>query len=146
MNICDQVSAAIAAFLVTQSPPGDARVTKGISADLNAEVETRIVVIGQDSNLRKPSLPGLYDVSGEVAVLQSVDAENAEASFESLCLWVQESIGGKYGMPDFIMGIDPDLHVYSWQFIGSSLAASERKFLASYKWTAFARNHSLTTI
>ena len=73
MNICDQVSAALVTFLATQSITGNPSIVKGISADLNNEAKTRIVVIGDNSALRKPSLPGIYDVTGEVAVIQGVD-------------------------------------------------------------------------
>ena len=145
MNIANQVSRAITAFLETQTIPNDPTVINGLTTDLNDESQSRVIVIGTSAELRKASLPGLYDVSGTVNVIQSVDDTDGETRFTDICDSIQSILGGKYTMPAILEGIDSDLKIYSYQWLGSSLAASTRKFMATYNWTAFTRNSPTTT-
>jgi len=144
MNINNQVAVAIASFIGGLPVPGSPTIVSGIKTDLNAAQDSRIIVIGERSDLRKPSLPGLYDVTGSVNIIQSVDTDGCEAAFHATCDYINNALGGRYGMPGILQAIDPYLYVYSYQWIGSNLAASDRKFLAVYQWTAFVRNTANT--
>lgn len=145
MNIANQVALAITTFLQTQTIPNAPTVINGLTTDLNDETQSRVIVVGTGAELRKASLPGLFDVSGTVNVIQSVDDSDGETRFSVICDSVESILGGKYGMPLILEGIDSDLKIYSYQWLGSSLAASTRKFMATYNWTAFTRNSPTTT-
>jgi hypothetical protein len=113
--------------------------------DLNDEATSRIVVIGTDSSLRKAALAGLFDVNGTVNVIQSVDETDGTAKFHAMCEAVQSILGKREATKSALMAIDPDLFIYSYQWLGDTPAATQRKFMASYSWTAFARNSPNTT-
>ena len=149
MNLPEQIAAAIAAYLQTQSVANSPAIQSGISAAVVVEEISRVVVVGNEAALRKSSLPGLYDVSGTVNVIQALDDDQSEIKFAQTCDSINHILGGKYGMPCILQNVDPQLKVFSYQWLGNSLAVgggnTSRQFLASYQWTAFASNTPITT-
>ena len=145
MNISNQLAVAIATFLQGETIPHSPTIISGLVTDLNDEAQSRIIVVGSAATLRKASLPGLYDVTGTANIIQSVDDADGEDRFTDICDEIESLMGGKYGMPAILEAIDPELKIYSYQWLGSDLAAGKRHFKATYNWTAFARNHTTTT-
>lgn len=145
MIIENQIAVAIAAYLTAQTVTNDPTIISGMVTDLNDEATSRIVVIGTESTLRKASLPGLFDVSGTVNVIQSVDETGGDTKFHEMCDAMESILGARNATKAALMAIDTDLFIYSWQWLGEIPAANNRKFMASYNWTAFARNSPNTT-
>lgn len=145
MNISEQVSIALAQILRDELT--GIQIDSGISASINSAEDMRVVVYSSDAQMRKPSLPGLYDVSGDVMIMAVMTSDNAVDNFNQLCDTVNQLLGGKYSMPALFKSIDPDLHVYSYQWLGSNLGvtADQKCFTATYQWTVFARNTPNTT-
>lgn len=144
MNMANQIALAMAGHLSAQTLPHSPQIDAGLSVVSATEDESRIVVIGTEATLRKPLLPGLYDITGSVDVIQSVDSEDAESRFHEICDSINSILGDKDGMPAILAGVDPELHVYSYNWTGSRLMAGSRRLLAQYNWTAFARNTPTT--
>jgi hypothetical protein len=144
VNISNQVAEAIVGYLQDEVIVHDPTIIPGMSKDLSDERSSRIVIIGTDAMLRKPSLPGLYDVNGTVNVIQSVDDTDGDIKFEAMCAEVESILGARATTKAAIMSQDADLFIYSYIWLGSNLAASARKFMATYNFTVFARNSTNT--
>jgi hypothetical protein len=146
VNIANQCAVAIATYLQGEDIAHSPAVEYGISAALNESENARVIVVGNDAKLRKESLPGLYDINGEIHILQSVDEEDAETKLGEICDSINSIMGGKYGMPAILQGIDSDLHIYSYNWQGSqNVSGGKRQFGTIYNFHLFARNTSNTT-
>lgn len=142
MMITDQISAAVAGILAAASLPHDPTVQPMVADLENSEEVCRVIVNATTSELRKPSLPGIYDVSGEVVIQHSMDADGVDSpaeNFQEVCDAVRGVIGAKYGMPTSIQAEDEDLHIFSWNLTGQENVNVARCFLARFAWTACAR-------
>jgi hypothetical protein len=148
MMITDRLAAALATLLAQSELPGDPSVVTQIDITENDEESARVIVVAGSSELRKPSLPGNYDVLGEVTIFKTIDqqsgTEDLVAEFQELCDAIEEIVGMKYDIIPLLRGIDPKLEVYSWNLTGQASMMQERAMGARFSWAAFARqdNHN----
>lgn len=148
MMITDRLAAALATLLAQSALPGDPSVVTQIDITENDEESARVIVVAGSSELRKPSLPGNYDVLGEVAIFKTIDQQvgtgDLVTEFQELCDAVEEIVGMKYDIIPMLRGIDPKLEVYSWNLTGQASMMQERAMGARFSWAAFARqdNHN----
>jgi len=137
MTITDTASKALAAVL-REEVLSASTIDEGISASINDVFDNRVIVIGNDASLRHPFVPGKYDVRGEVVIQQSVDTEDAENLFRTLCEEVRTSLENKDTLPDRIAGQHPGFLVYTFIFQDQTASPSKRGFQAAYQWEIFA--------
>lgn len=144
MTIPDRIATALAAVLRDSSLPGSPSVRSGVSlAELTEEREI-IIVQGITATLRKPTLAGNYDVSGEVTVKRVIfteDGETAEQAlnaFSALCKAVEGVVGQKYQLCTLLPIKQPALKVYSWNHVGQDTHPQDHRLLARYQWMAVA--------
>ena len=145
MNISNQLAEAMTSYLQGLTFTGTPTINTSLTADLNTEEGSRIVVVGNQSNLYKTSLPGIYRIDGSVNIIQSVDEASGAETFNTLCEEMESAIGGKTEMIDNLQTEDSELHIYTYNFMGSSIAAADRQFMCSYQFEIIARNHDNTT-
>jgi hypothetical protein len=144
MTITDRLTEAIRQVLADSSLPGDPDVTAGIEIAVNEEESKRVIVTATSSELRKMSLPGNYDVTGEVTVFFTMDSqvnesEDLKADFRTLCDSIEEIVGQKYIMPMSLQNVDGKLMVYSWNLTGQDSFMQSRAMGAKFNWTCYAR-------
>lgn len=144
MNIANQVAVAITGVLGSSGIPYDPTIIDGMSPEVNTETNSRIVVVAGEATLYKTSLPGVFEIKGVVHVIQSDDTDNSDTRLTSMTDAVESTLGQKYSMPDMVAGIDPELHLYTYNWLGPDLARNERKSMVSYNWQCIAK-HSPNT-
>lgn len=146
MTITDRVTEALAQVLSDASLPGDPSVVAGIETAVNAEESLRVICHATSSEIRKLSLPGNYDVTGEVTVFATIDDQDGEdeakAVYRQLCDAVEEVVGQKYGMPMSLQAADQKLNVYSWNLTGQDSFMQSRAMGAKFNWTCYVRQDS----
>ena len=136
-SITDQASEALVAVL-GEDVPSASTIDPGIRAEVNDKFNNRVVVVGSGASLRHPFVPGKYDVSGEVLVQQSVDSDDAETNFRTLCDEVRRSMENKDTYPGRLEAKQPGMLVYSWIFQEQAANPSKRGFQAVFQWSIFA--------
>ena len=137
MTITDSFATALTGYLTDQVSLAST-VDNGIRANLVTEFDNRVVVNSTSATERFRYVQGLYDLSGEVYVQQSVDSEDAESKFRSLSEEVRALLEDKRDMPGKIEAYNPDLRIHSWNFVEQVASPSERGFQTIFSWTAFA--------
>lgn len=139
MMITDQIATALAAILTASGLPHSPTIQTAVSTTENEAEVLRVIATALTSELRKPNLPGIYDVSGEVAILQGIGDTNAETNFRAVCEAIRHVVGSKYQMPVSLKSQDADLHVYSWNLTGQENFNNGIVLGARFLWTACAR-------
>lgn len=142
MMITDQLSAAVAGILAASSLPHSPSVDRMVSDAENDQEVCRVIVTAQTAELRKPLLPGIYDVAGEVVIQHAISADGVDSpaeNFQAVCDAIRQVIGAKHAFPALIHTQDEDLNVFSWNLTGQESVNTARCFLARYLWTACAR-------
>lgn len=146
MTITDRITEALAQVLSEANLPGDPAVVAGIETTVNTEESLRVICHATSSELRKMSLPGNYDVTGEVTVFATIDDQGEEldlkAQYRSLCDAVEEMVGQKYFMPMSLQAADEKLKVYSWNLTGQDSFMQARAMGAKFNWTCYVRQDS----
>jgi len=144
-EIGKQVVAALQVILQSQTLSGNPTVDVELNAEINAEETCRIIISAENAQLYKDSLPGLYTVAGNFTVIQSIDSEGVDSTFDDLCKDVSNIIGMVYQMPDMIHGADPKLTVFTYNLTQSETSIGKRHFMARYSFTCLAANNPITT-
>lgn len=144
MNISNQVAVAITGILGSENIQYSPTIIDGMSSEVNTETESRIVVVAGEATLYKTSLPGLFEIKGVVHVIQSEDSEEPDVRLDTICYAVESILGQKYRMPELISGVDSNLRIFTYNWLGPDLSRNERKSMVSYNWQCLA-THSPTT-
>ena len=147
MTISDRLTTAITAILAGATLPGTPTVVAGIETDVNTEESVRVIVSSTSCQLRSQLLPGIYDLSGEVTIFQTIDTQADAAAdlkdeFRDLCVAVENVVGEKYLMLQSLASEDSALVAYSWNLSGQDSFMQSRAMGARYSWTCIARQHS----
>ena len=116
-------------------------IQAALVAGENDTYETRVVCL-PGSCTERQTLRGVYNVSGSVVVLTSIDIENAIATHLQLCNSIRALIGDTDSFPSVIMTQDSSIHIYnrSWHCDGMEDDAGSRGFKATFSWRAVARD------
>lgn len=143
MTLSGKICTAIAGMLEANGV--DSIVQPAITADANTQYENRVIVIPTGCTERQ-TLRGIYNVSGQVVVLQSIDEENAIATYLHLCNSVREILGDTDTVSDQIMAQDPTIQVYSRSFHLEDMEddAGDRGYKATFSWRGVARDTPIT--
>jgi len=146
MTITDRINQALRTYLDGGGLGSLSTVQSGIEDTPNAAVTSRIICRNGSANEYKPHLKGIFIVTGEIVVRQSIDTDDAESDFRALCALTKRLAGDERITPSGIMQEDADLHIYnrSWHLDAQGETSGERGFQAVFTWRALARD-TLTT-
>ena len=135
VKICQALARALEASGV------DSSVQDSFTLDTNEAYTSRVICIPSSATQRK-TLRGVYDVSGEIITLTSVDIENAVANHRLLCDSIRDLVGDMEACPTSIMAQDSTIHIYnrSWHTDDMQDDAGNRGFKATFSWRAVARD------
>lgn len=140
MTLPDRFGKAMSGALVS----GGVTVTvqSPMEAAINVAYEARLVCIVESCEQRSVSLRGIYNITGKVTVLQSIDVDDPEGDFRLLCTTVRDLMGGETTTPASITSQDPSIHIYnrSWHLDDLGIDAGDRGFKAEYSWRAVVRD------
>lgn len=139
MTLSVKISQALARAL--EASGVDSTVQDSFTADTNVAFVSRVVCVSSSATERK-TIRGIYDVSGEIIALTSVDIENAVANHRILCDSIRDLVGDMEACPANIMAQDSTIHIYnrSWHTEGMEDDAGNRGFKATFSWRAVARD------
>lgn len=144
MNIADEVARTLVAIMGPELVLWSPVIANAMEAAPNEDVGRRIVVSCTESKLWKVLLPGIYEISGEVFIMQSIDTDEPNDDLASMCAAVVDIIGDKRGMPARLMAENDDLTVLTWNMDTQSLLGNQRKIAAKYSFTLLASNQPPT--
>ena len=135
VKICQALARALEASGV------DSTVQDSFTITNNETYVSRVVCIPSSATQRK-TIRGVYDVSGEIITLTSVDADNAIANHLRLCDSIRDLVGDTEACSANIMAQDSTIHIYnrSWHLDEMEDDAGNRGFKATFSWRAVARD------
>ena len=136
----DRISQAIAATI--RETGINVTVQGSVEPTQNATTFARIVSQVTACTQRAFILKGVYDVIGEVTLIQSIDQDDAEILFRDNCANLREILSDEYLITVSISGNDSNLFIYprSWQITDMQQDAGERGFKATISWKALIRD------
>jgi hypothetical protein len=144
MNLADEVAKTLVRIMASELAPWSPTIVSAMEVTPNEDQSRRIVVSCTESKLWKQLLPGIYEVSGEVFIMQSIDTDEPNDELSSMCEAVVDIIGDKRGMPARLMGENFNLSVLTWNMDTQALLGNQRKIAAKYSFTLLASNQPPT--
>lgn len=146
MTLSDRICQGLRLYLMDGPLGSLSTIQAGIEADATSAATSRIICRSVDCSEYKPHLWGIYLVSGEIVIRQSIDEDDAETKFRDLCTNVKCEAGDQSGTPAGIMRHDDRLEIYnrSWHLDAQSETSGERGFQSIFTWRAIARDTLIT--
>ena len=137
MTLSVKISQALARAL--EASGVDSTVQDSFTLDDNDAYTSRVICIPSSSTERK-TIRGVYDASGEIIALTSVDTENAIANHLRLCNSIRDLAGDMEMAPANIMAQDSTIQIFnrSWHLEEMQDDAGNRGFKATFSWRAVA--------
>lgn len=113
-------------------------VEPSVNETTYAKIVSHVISCSQKSFILK----GLYDVIGEVTLVQSIDDTNADVKFREECERLREILSDESLTVANITANDSYLHIYnrSWQLTDMQQDAGDRGFKATFSWKALVRD------
>lgn len=140
MTITDRLCQSLATYFGDRGLGSLTTVQPALTETTNAANDSRIIIRSTACNQRAAHLRGVFDVSGEVIVRQSIDEVSAKTSFNTLCQRVKEILLDEKAIEGALPAIDGHLKIYNNSFhLGDQAEmAGERGFQAIFSWRAVA--------
>ena len=140
MILPDRVSKAVADAI--RNAGVSAVVQGAVEPSINEATYAKIVSHVTSCSQRSFILKGLYDIIGEVTLVQSIDDTDADSKFRSNCERLREILSDESLTVDNITANDSYLHIYekSWQLTDMQQDSGDRGFKATFSWKALVRD------
>ena len=140
MILPDRISKAVADMI--EATGISVTVQAAVEPLVNATTYSRIVSHVTSCSQRSFILKGIYDVSGDVTLIQSIDQQGADSLFRSNCDLLRAILSDESLTTASITANDSNLHIYnrSWQLTDMQQDAGERGFKATFSWKALVRD------
>jgi len=140
MILPDRISKAVAGMI--ENSGISVTVQSAVETAQNATTYSRIVSRVNSCSQRAFILKGVYDVMGEVTLVQSIDDTNADVKFRAYCETLREILSDESLTTVSIEANDGTLHIYprSWQLTDMQQDSGERGFKATFSWQALVRD------
>ena len=140
MILPDRISKAVADTI--RNTGISVTVQGAVEPEVNATTYNKIVSHVTSCSQRAFILKGVYDVIGEVTMVQSIDVDDAEITFRANCELLRNILSDESLTVVSITANDSHLHIYnrSWQLTDMQQDAGDRGFKATFSWKALVRD------
>jgi hypothetical protein len=136
----DRISKVITSCLRNQGI--DADIQSAFEEEPNESYDSRVVCMPGGASELAPHIKGVYTVTGEVAIFQSIDESDGLSKFRFICDQVRGIVGSEIGFQELIMTTDPSITIYhrSVRISEMSIDAGSRGWKGIVNWQVVCKD------